>query len=224
MKRLLCLASLFISAVSPACAAEVPVRVIVDTQHPAHAVSPLLHGIFFEDINYAADGGLYAELVQNRSFEHAEALFAWGTVNRGGAGEVTIETAAPLNGKNPHYARLAVHEAGKGFGLANSGFGGIAISAGENYLVSLRARSTATGTAPAITALTAILEDETGRPLGTCGLAGVEGAWKKFEGTIRASGPTTRGRAGHAVNFLRSDRFPPAAPARPWKRRGGWGG
>jgi len=38
--------------------------------------------VFFEDINYGADGGLYAELVQNRSFEHQEHLYAWGTVNR----------------------------------------------------------------------------------------------------------------------------------------------
>jgi alpha-L-arabinofuranosidase len=194
MKRLLRSFSLCSVAAGLALAAEVPVRVRVDLARPTHAVSPLLHGIFFEDINYAADGGLYAELVQNRSFEHAEGLFAWGTVNRGGAGEVTLETAEPLNGKNPRYARLRVREPGKGFGLANYGFGGMAFRAGEDYLVAVRARSSASGAAPALTSLTAILEDETGRPLGTCALAGISGAWGKVEGTIRAGSPTAHGR------------------------------
>jgi alpha-L-arabinofuranosidase len=167
-------------------AADVPVKITVALDDPGHAVSPMLHGIFFEDINYAADGGLYAELVQNRSFEHAESLYAWSTVNRGGAGEVAIETDAPLNAKNPHYARLAVRDAGKAFGLANDGFGGIAVTAGENYLVSLRARGT--------TPLRVAIEDETGRPLGECRFDGLTAEWEKFDGTIRASGPATHAR------------------------------
>jgi alpha-L-arabinofuranosidase len=170
-------------------AADVPVRITIDATASGHAVSPLLHGVFFEDINYGADGGLYAELVQNRSFEHGESLYAWGTVNRGGAGDVTIETAEPLNAKNPHYARLAIRDAGKGFGLANYGFGGIALKPGENYLVSLRARAAAAGTA-----LRVALEDETGRPLGECKLEGLDPAWKKFEGAIKATGPATHAR------------------------------
>lgn len=63
-----------------------------------------MHGVFFEDINYGADGGLYAELVQNRSFEHAERLYAWALVNLEAEGSATVETADPLNAKNPHYA------------------------------------------------------------------------------------------------------------------------
>jgi alpha-L-arabinofuranosidase len=166
--------------------AEVPVRITIDLEHPGHAVSPLLHGIFFEDINYAADGGLYAELVQNRSFEHAERLYAWSTVNHGGAGEVTIESDAPLNAKNPHYARLAVRDPGKGFGVANGGYGGIAVKQGENYFVTLRARGTPS--------LRVVLEDETGRPLGESAIDGLTGEWKKFEGAIRANGPATHAR------------------------------
>ena len=172
---------------SAALAADIPVRITVEAGSPGHAVSPLLHGIFFEDINYGADGGLYAELVQNRSFEHAEHLYAWGTVNRGGSGDVTIESAGPLNAKNPHYVRLTVREPGSGFGLANYGFGGIVLQAGDNYLVSLRARGD-TG------ALTVRLENETGRPLGECQLAGLGAGWNKFEGTIKVSGPATRAR------------------------------
>jgi len=185
MKRFL-IASLSLAFALFARAADIPVRVTVDTAAPGHAVSPLLHGVFFEDINYGADGGLYAELVQNRSFEHTESLYAWGTVNRGGAGDVTVETAEPLNAKNPHYARLTIRDAGKGFGLANSGFGGIALKQGENYLVSVRARGDL--------ALRAVIEDETGRPLGECALEAPGAAWKKLEGTIKASGPASHAR------------------------------
>jgi alpha-L-arabinofuranosidase len=167
-------------------ATPVPVTVSVDVGHPGHAVSPMLHGVFFEDINYGADGGLYAELVQNRSFEHAEPLFAWGPVNRGGRGDVTIETADPLNAKNPHYARLTVREAGQGFGLANYGYAGIALQAGEDYLVSVRARGDAGE-------LTAVLEDETGRVLGRTKFPALVPAWTACEGTIRCTGT-----AGHA--------------------------
>lgn len=171
-----------------ASAAEVPVKVTVDLRQPGHAVSPLLHGVFFEDINFGADGGLYAELVQNRSFEHDEHLYAWGTVNRGGSGDVTIEQDAALNSKNPHYARLAIREAGKGFGLANYGYGGIAIKAGENYLVSLRARGERDAK------LTAMLEDDAGRALGSAMLEGLGAEWKKFEGTIKAASNAANAR------------------------------
>src|SRR5471030_4855 len=100
--------------VSAASAAEVSIRIEIEAGEPGHAVSPLLHGIFFEDINYGADGGLYAELVQNRSFEHAEHLYAYGKVARGdAAGDLSIETAQPLNAKNPHYLHLTVRKAGQ---------------------------------------------------------------------------------------------------------------
>lgn len=170
-----------------------PVRIAVDVAAPGHAVSPMLHGIFFEDINYGADGGLYAELVQNRSFEHAESLYSWGNVNRGGAGEVTVESAGPLNAKNPHYLRLAVREPGKGFGAANYGFGGIAVKQGESYFFSVRARADAAFTG-AKGMLRAVLEDETGRPLGECKLENLGAAWTRLEGTIRATGPATHAR------------------------------
>ena len=68
---------------------------------PGKDISPELFGIFFEDINYAADGGLYAEMVQNRSFEYSAAdnkdwnsLTSWTLVARGdGKGKIAVETA-----------------------------------------------------------------------------------------------------------------------------------
>jgi len=171
-------------------AAETAVRITVDTDHPGHAVSPLLHGVFFEDINYGADGGLYAELVQNRSFEHQEHLYAWGTVNRGGEGTVTVESTEPLNARNPHYVRLNIVDAGKGFGIANYGFGGIAVKANESYLFSVWARFAggAKGT------LRVVIEDETGRPLGECALTGLSVQWQKFDGVIKSSSSAAHAR------------------------------
>ena len=52
----------------------------VDAAHPGAAISPSMFGIFFEDINFAADGGLYPELVKNRSFEFQEPLTGWHEV------------------------------------------------------------------------------------------------------------------------------------------------
>src|SRR5882762_4589146 len=83
----------------------------------AKAISPDLFGIFFEDISYAADGGLYAELIQNRSFEYSPgdldawnknsnwgALTAWKYTTKGFAyGNISIETKAPLHANNAHY-------------------------------------------------------------------------------------------------------------------------
>jgi alpha-L-arabinofuranosidase len=181
---------LAMSVITSDLAADPVVRLIIDAASPGHAVSPMLHGVFFEDINYGADGGLYAELVQNRSFEHAEHLYAWGTVNREGEGTVTVESADPLNSNNPHYVRLAVQNPGKGFGVANYGFGGIVVRADENYLFSVRARSDAAFKG----ALRARLEDETGRPLGEYTIEGLNGQWQKFEGVIKSSGSATHAR------------------------------
>ncbi|MDR0352499.1 MAG: DUF1080 domain-containing protein [Opitutaceae bacterium] len=161
-------------------ASAAPVTVTVDAAAPGIPVSPLMHGVFFEDINYGADGGLYAELVQNRSFEHADPFYAWGLVNRGADASAGISTEAPLNPNNPHFLRLAVRDPGEGFGVANHGFGGIAVRAGENYLVSLRARA-ANGFSGA---LAVAIEDETGRVLGRCRVENISTTWVRRDAVI----------------------------------------
>jgi hypothetical protein len=127
------------AAVSPA--ASPTARLTIDVAKPGPAISPTMHGLFFEDINYAADGGLYAELVQNRSFEYRDQMFSWSQARRGG-GEGTMEIATddPLNARNLHYVRLQIRAAGQGFGLANSGFGGIPV---RHYRFSVYARGDA---------------------------------------------------------------------------------
>jgi alpha-L-arabinofuranosidase len=108
-----------------------------------------LFGIFFEDLNHAADGGLYAELVQNRSFEFDpidradyHALTAWEKVERdGGMLDITVDDNNPINNRNPHYAVLNVTSVGAGAGIMNLGFNtGIPVSQGETYVFSMYAR------------------------------------------------------------------------------------
>lgn len=159
-------------------AEPVTVAVTVHADRPAHAISPLLHGIFFEDINFAADGGLYAELVQNRSFEHGDAFVGWGMVNRGAIGAVHIATERPLHEHNPQYARLDITNAGAGFGLANYGFAGIPVRSGENYLLSLHARASTP------IPLRAVIEDESGRVLGQAELTAPQSQWRQLQGVI----------------------------------------
>ena len=87
-----------------------------------------MYGLFFEDINYAADGGLYAELVKNRSFEFPQRLMGWKTY-----GKVTLQDDGPFE-RNPHYVRLDnPGHAHKHTGLDNEGFFGIGVKQGEEY-------------------------------------------------------------------------------------------
>lgn len=109
-----------------------------------------LFGIFFEDLNHAADGGLYGELVRNRSFEfdrvdssEYHAMTAWSLVERGDSVvQAHVETADPLNRSNPHYLVLEVMTEGDGGGIANEGFKpGIPLKKGKAYNFSCYCRS-----------------------------------------------------------------------------------
>ena len=107
-----------------------PVGIIVDADKPGIQVSPLLYGIFFEDINGSGDGGLYAEMLQNRSFENFNLPMGWTLLNEGGGEvEMTLDTTLPLNDKNPTCLRLDIKSIGLGgrAGVINQGFKGLPI-------------------------------------------------------------------------------------------------
>lgn len=112
-------------------------------------------GLFFEDINYAADGGLYAELVNNRSFEFgswhetysqfSDYFYAWEVV--GDIEGILIHeqgTENPIHPNNPHYLRVNVQAPGSGIGIANTGFEGISIKENEVYNFSTWVRNVST--------------------------------------------------------------------------------
>jgi alpha-L-arabinofuranosidase len=117
-------------------------KLIIDANRPGHAISPTLYGIFFEDINCSADGGLYGELVRNRNFEDAATPDYWSAVNSGVA-EVTtrVDSTLPVSSKNLHSLEVRVAKLGSGrAGVANEGFWGIPVMQGEAYELSFFAR------------------------------------------------------------------------------------
>ena len=105
------------------------------------AIPYTLYGIFFEDINYAADGGLYGELVKNRSFEFPDNYMGWKKF-----GNVNLKDDGPFN-KNPHYIRVGYSGHGDKFsGVENEGFFGIGYKKGDEYRFSVWARVPEGGT------------------------------------------------------------------------------
>ncbi|MGN0294531.1 MAG: alpha-L-arabinofuranosidase C-terminal domain-containing protein [Lachnospiraceae bacterium] len=119
-------------------------------------ISPEMIGLFFEDINFAADGGLYAEMIENRSFEAKEGFgtpgrfyavddygYAWKPVYKKGeqAPRLQYVTGTPLSVENPHYLRLTANAAGQG--VANQAYDGIYLEQGKKYNVSFYARCVA---------------------------------------------------------------------------------
>ncbi|MDR2840510.1 MAG: carbohydrate binding domain-containing protein [Paludibacter sp.] len=109
----------------------------VDIKKPLYSVQKTMYGIFFEDINYGADGGLYAEMVKNRSFEFPQHLLGWTTF-----GNVEVRTDNARFARNPHYVRLSSpgHKE-KRTGLDNEGFFGISLQSASEYRFSLWAKT-----------------------------------------------------------------------------------
>ena len=109
----------------------------VDLKKVGSPIQKTMYGIFFEDINYGADGGLYAEMVKNRSFEFPQSLLGWTTF-----GNVEVRTDGAPFPNNPHYVRLSYpgHDA-KQTGLDNEGFFGIAVKQNAEYRFSVWARA-----------------------------------------------------------------------------------
>ena len=119
-------------------------KISVDVAHPSHAISPTLWGIFFEDINLSTDGGIYPELVRNRSFEDADTPQYWTfSAGRGRAAVVTADVQGhpavpPLNAFNRK--SLRIHADGA-FTLRNDGYWGMNFVAGAGYTLRLAARA-----------------------------------------------------------------------------------
>jgi alpha-L-arabinofuranosidase len=123
---------------------QAQVNIHIDTQNPGVRVSPNLYGIFYEDINHAADGGLYAELVRNRSFEdNDKTVEAWKTYQ--GATMTLVNSAKKqLNRAQNNY--LEVNFTGKGTsGISNEGFWGINTVKGRTYKLSFWAKGKLNG-------------------------------------------------------------------------------
>lgn len=115
----------------------------LDASKTVTKIQPTMYGIFFEDINFAADGGLYAEMIKNRSFEFANPLMGWEQpnsdrhmLNKNSGIAITIKNGD--NKTNPNFLRATIND-DKGYELVNEGFRGMGIKNGAKYNLSLKA-------------------------------------------------------------------------------------
>jgi alpha-N-arabinofuranosidase len=169
----------------------------VDATRSAGKVSPKLYGLMTEEINHAYDGGLYAELIQNRAFlDDAKSPVHWSVVkDDASAATIALDPANPLNGKLPTSLRLTVTQTTKDHpaGVANSGYWGIPVHPKTQYRASLWARAEAGFSGP----LTVAIVSDDGRTVyASEKISGVASAWKKFEVTLKTGNvaPTAQAR------------------------------
>ncbi|MEO9112322.1 MAG: alpha-L-arabinofuranosidase C-terminal domain-containing protein, partial [Lacunisphaera sp.] len=208
------LLTVFAAAVSTLSAATVTVKV----DQPGAAINPAMWGLFFEDINFGADGGLYAELIKNRGFEFPDALMGWNKLSPSKAkGELTVRDDAPFNPNNPHYVRLQ-SEGTAPFGLSNGGFRGIGLKQGERYAFSARVRGVS-GTPK----LTIQLYGGDGALLDTVELKDFTKDWAKYTATLHPNATDPKGWIAILVDgkgTLDVD-FISLFPGTTWKNRAG---
>ncbi len=157
----------------------------VDASQKGKEISQELVGAFFEDINYGADGGLYAELVQNRSFEYykvdgyvsLEPLTAWSLVKKGNAdASMKILNINPININNTRYLQLNILNSGEEAGIRNSGFNGIPVVAKRKYRFSVYLRAENNFADPVVVKL----ESNTGSVFASDTLKNITASWKKY--------------------------------------------
>ena len=148
----------------------------VQAKKPTAEVAPTMYGIFFEDINFGADGGLYAELVENRSFEFPNATMGWEM-----SGGTAIKTDNPAFDRNPHYVSMATPaHAHRRTVIENHGFFGIGLRQGMAYDFSVYARTQGNAT------LRVQLMNATHDPVATDTLTITGGQWSKYTLSLKS--------------------------------------
>jgi alpha-L-arabinofuranosidase len=190
----------------------------VETREPGVPINPRMWGVFFEDINFGADGGLYAELVKNRSFEFPMPMMGWHeSAAPGGSGTLSIAAEGSFHPANPHYLRIESRNRA-GYGVANEGYRGIGIKAGEKYDFTVQAR--ARSGAPV---LVVELVDPAGSILASERITKLSAGWSSRKATLRPTSTLAQAQLrvqvenGGGVDLDQVSLFPRAT----WKNRPG---
>jgi alpha-N-arabinofuranosidase len=158
-------------------------------------VSPAMWGVFFEDINFAADGGIYAELVKNRSFEFSLPMMGWNQFRQDGNGRILPTFYSPANPSNPRYLEIVVDAPTGAFGIVNEGFRGMGVKKDEQYNFSVKARVMANSNLK----MKLELVNTEGTVLGKAELAGFTSEWKKYQTFLKVN--MTEAKAQLRVTF-----------------------
>jgi alpha-N-arabinofuranosidase len=187
----LLLASQLIAGTSPAAAPTIT----VDTSKAVAKVSPLLFGLMTEEINHCYDGGLYAELIQNRAFlDDVNTPVHWSAVQGNDSGvKLTLDRNEPLNSALPVALRLDVQAASASApaGIANEGYWGIPVQPNTKYRASFYAKASANFAGN----ITLAIKSQDGKTVYAKGdVTGISGEWKRYELTLQTGNvvPTTK--------------------------------
>lgn len=167
----------------------------IDASKKDIAISPTLYGIFFEDINHAADGGLYAELIRNRSFEDNDtAAVNWKTFETAGAtADMSLVNTKLLNDKQGHALQLNINATSKALaGISNEGFWGINAVQGRTYKLSFWAKAKGKYKGHLIAAL---MDEDGGVKYAETTVDGnITKEWKKYTAVLTSNGNDAKAR------------------------------
>ncbi|MDP4206032.1 MAG: alpha-L-arabinofuranosidase C-terminal domain-containing protein [Bacteroidota bacterium] len=159
-------------------------KLTVLANKPGPEIQHSMWGIFFEDINFAADGGIYAELVKNRSFEFYEPLMGWKKIKEGeGKGKVFILNKNQKDTANLHYVTLSSESSNGAFGLFNEGFRGMGIREGALYDLTFYARKVDKSNVK----LRFELSDPDGKTFASVKAEGFSKDWVKYSLVLKSS-------------------------------------
>jgi alpha-L-arabinofuranosidase len=183
MRRILltCLAAVIVSAGSSFGQQVTEISVLANK--PVCDIQPTMWGVFFEDINFAADGGIYGELVKNRSFEFTLPLMGWDDVSKNGSGRLLPTFYSPADDLNPHYLTIAVDAPDGAFGIINEGFRGIGVRSGNSYNFSINARISVNSKVK----MKIDLVDSKGEVIGSSEIPGLSTKWSKLQSVLTPS-------------------------------------
>jgi alpha-L-arabinofuranosidase len=182
----------------------------VQSGQPGTPINRAMWGVFFEDINLGADGGLYAELVKNRSFEFPDALMGWQVTGRTNGVEIRDEN--PFSQVQPHYLRVK-----SGTAISNEGFRGIGVKAGETYDFSVEARAV-----EGSPVLKIELVGADGRSLASASLKVKTSDWKRLTAKLKSSIQEEKARLNVSVEGGTADlEMVSLFPRHTWKNRPG---
>lgn len=200
-------------------AKPVPARIRVHLDREGPKIPRTLYGIFFEEISCAGDGGLYAELVRNRSFEDSDRPEHWALVQSGACrGEIAIDDERPVSEKNPRSLRLSISRGGEGrVGVANEGWWGIPLREGETYDLSLFARASGGFSGP----LAVTLESRDGKVYAAGSIEGIGEEWARRSLALVSSGTDPAARLAVAASSPGTAWIDVVSlfPRNTWKRR-----
>src|SRR6476469_774101 len=198
--------------------------VTIDTASPSGKVSPLFYGLMTEEINHAYDGGLYAELVQNRAFLDDPAAPAhWSIVQADGStATMALDPKEPLNTIIGTSLRLDVTQASTGHaaGITNEGYWGIPVKPNTRYRASFYAKTAHRFTEP----IAVSIQSDDGRTIyATKTVTGLTSAWKQYELTLQTDKVTPTAKARYVLTvdrpgtvwFSLASLFPPTFKDQP---------